>query len=187
LAKKISGTPKLLIDWGKGRKSGSVAEAPSFGAAWGRETSMTIPFCCEFKVQGSKFKVDPECAIHAEDVGWALPTVFFGARCAPTFTWFFPEPRTQNPEPRTRFRRSGRVPKNLNRQEPHKKFKGAEETADKLFEVRRSPRKANCSKGQGSKITGLQPFGQGSGIAEVDRTFGELGGPNRKARSVAPE
>jgi hypothetical protein len=74
--------------------------------------------------------------------------------------------------------------KTLNQPGPEK-IKDGEETADKQIEVRTVTEKGKLLERAGRKITGLKPFGQGSGIAEVDRPFGELGVPNRKAGSVA--
>jgi hypothetical protein len=49
------------------------------------------------------------------------------------------------------------------------------------------PEKGKLLERAGRKITGLKPYGQGSGIAEEDQPFGELGEPHRKANAVSPD
>ncbi len=69
--------------------------------------------------------------------------------------------------------------------EVHKKkiIKAQKETADKQNEVKRGHRERQpVPKGQHAKSPAYSHRGQGSGTAEVDRSFGELGWPtNGKA------
>ena len=62
-------------------------------------------------------------------------------------------------------------------------IKAKKETADKLNEVKRGHRERQpVPKGQHAKSPAYSHRGQGSGTAEVDRSFGELGWPtNGKA------
>ncbi len=55
-----------------------------------------------------------------------------------------------------------------------------------ISRCREATEKGKLIERSGRKVTGLQPAGQGSGTAEVDRSFGELGWPDRRAGSVSP-
>jgi hypothetical protein len=65
----------------------------------------------------------------------------------------------------------GRGRQKLKSAGPTENFKEVEETDDKLSVVRMVPEKGKLLERAGRKITGLQPLGQGSGIAEEDRLW----------------
>ena len=60
-------------------------------------------------------------------------------------------------------------------------FKAGKETADKLIEANQVTEKGKLLERAGRKITGLKPLGHGSGVAEVSRSFGELGEIHRRS------